>query len=90
MEITLPAAGAVVAMLCSIAGLHFILTRDLRDKYAEMIRERDEMEKKYLAAEQMRETVMHENLDLIKDFIGQDRAFRELKDENERLKRTVP
>ena len=79
----------MVTVVCALLGLHFVVTRDMREKYAALLRERDELEKKYLAAEQMRETVMHENLDLIKDFIGQDRAYRELKDENERIRQQL-
>ena len=58
----------------------------MRDKNAALVRDRDDLEKRYLASEQVRETMHRENIDLIKDYLGSDRAYRDLQAENGRLR----
>lgn len=86
MGISLTEIAAGVTILVGLIGLHLALTRDYREKRAQDRAEYELLEKKYLTSEQQREAEVKANMELIIDFVGQDRAFRQLRDENARLK----
>lgn len=76
---TLAAIGAVIA-------IYFLIKHDQQASFEKVCRDRDEWEKKYLASELAREILQHENLDLIRESLSQDRETRDLRQENRDLR----